>query len=175
MRNRVSVSINLNWQYNSYLFFLLSFVYTYSRWTKVSGWSNWIGLSPFTKVTVTWGSWSLWLEIGVQIGSLWPEWYISCPWEVGLLWVPSKVQLIKPQAGKGLVRFAVQLLNIEIDTSIKPCFCKYYGVHLLCSSWMLKWDTSIRLSLLSVMVCIYDTVVACQDGLQVSDHHYWVL
>ena len=38
--------------------------------------------------------------------------------------------LIKPQVGKGLGRFAAQLLNVEMGYQYQSIISEHYGVHL---------------------------------------------
>ena len=85
------MSTNLNWQCDPHLSISFLCPHLFGL-TQASGWPERIGLSPFTKVTVTWGSWSLGLKASVQIRSLWPEWQIPCPWEACSSQAPSEAQ-----------------------------------------------------------------------------------
>ena len=71
--------------------------------------------------------------------------------------------LIKPQAGKGLGRFTAQLLNLEMECSIRPSFLVLWCAFVM---WLLivVMDASIRLSLLSDIMCTVYQVSACSSS-----------
>ena len=71
--------------------------------------------------------------------------------------------LIKPQVGKGLGRFTAQLLNLEMECSIRPSFLVLWCAFVM---WLLivVMDASITLSLLSDIMCTVYQISACSSS-----------